>query len=556
MRKAVVATAVAAATVATGVALYKAKNHKEDEEDFDIKDFHWEDPKELTELDKKVYELAKLYAPDALKLLAEIIRIPADYYDQDPLCGTSNHETQRLDYLKKRIVELGAVLDEKDVDYDAFGSLVWTVADPDDDTPEDNKRVIFLDGHSDTVYPLRDNWHEELGEGIDCFDGLKDASKVNEEHMRRELNYIPPKDKWDQLLFGRGSADQLQGVVSQVFATKILLETRELGSLKGAKIVSIATIAEEDNDGGAPMHIMRKQNLQHSQVPDCVVITEGTGDLDLGPCGIYIGQRGRCQVQVEVIGKSCHGSMPHMGINPLEYGSMIIAEAAEQAKNGFKDHKFLSKGTRTASWCNLETPSDCAVPAKFTFRFDRRYTKGEDADMAIQEIESLKSVKRAREAGCEVNITIPMYTGVSHKGVAADNKQDYMSWVTYPTDPVVNAAVDAYKRCVTPYVEEKEKYTPDDLRKQPRVQRWIFSTDGVGYPLPKDNLPFSIEGKNWTTNGKFVHPPMFGIGAGYEHHCHKLGEYLHREHIWCPIAVMARFPSLFVAERAAQEQQH
>jgi len=368
--------------------------------------------------------------------------------------------------------------------------------------------------------------------------------------MKFSLKYIPPKEKWDQLLFGRGSADQLQGVVSQVFATKILLETRAKGSLKGAKIVSIATVAEEDNDGGAPMHIMRKQHLEKHQVPDCVVITEGTGDLDLGPCGIYIGQRGRCQVQVEVIGKSCHGSMPHMGINPLEYGSLIIAEAAEQAKNGFKDNKFLGKGTRTASWCHLETPSDCAVPAKFTFRFDRRYTKGEDAELAVQEIESLKSVKRAREAGCQVNVTIPKYTTPSHKGVPADNDQDYMSWVTKPTDPVVLAAVEAYKRTVTPYVDDVPNPGPDDLRKQPRVQRWIFSTDGVGYPLKKNEVPFSIDGKHWSENGNYVHPPMFGIGAGYEHHCHKLGEYLHRDHIWCPIAVMARFPSLFVEQRA------
>ena len=552
MRKATVAVAAAAAAVATGTVIYKMANGRhEATDDFDIKDYHWPD-EEPNELDEKIYSLSQKYAPEAIELLKELIRIPADYQDEDPLCGTSNHETHRLDYLKRRIVELGAVLDAKDVDYDAFGSLVWTVTDPDDQTPEDKKRVIYLDGHSDTVFPLRENWKNVLGEGIDCFDGLKDAEKVNFENMQHELKYIPPKEKWDHLLFVRGSADQLQGVVSQVFATKILLETRELGSLKGAKIVSIATVTEEDNDGGAPMHIMRKQNLKHEQVPDCVILTEGTGDLDLGPCGIYIGQRGRCQVEVEVIGKSCHGSMPHMGINPLEYGSMIIAEAAQQAKNGFKDHSFLGKGTRTASWCKLETPSDCAVPAKFTFRFDRRYTKGEDADLAIQEVESLKSVKIAREAGCTVNIRIPFYTEKSHKGVPADNKQDYMIWVTHPTDPLVKAAVSAYKRCVTPHVEEVQNPTPDDLRKQPRVQRWIFSTDGVGYPLPADNLPFSIEGKNWSTNGKFVHPPMFGIGAGYEHHCHKLGEYLHKDHIWAPIAVIARFPSLFVAARAEQ----
>lgn len=34
------------------------------------------------------------------------------------------------------------------------------------------------------------------------------------------------------------------------------------------------------------------------------------------------------QIEVDVIGKSCHGSMPWEGRNPLEAGALIIAEAA------------------------------------------------------------------------------------------------------------------------------------------------------------------------------------------------------------------------------------
>jgi acetylornithine deacetylase/succinyl-diaminopimelate desuccinylase-like protein len=296
------------------------------------------------------------------------------------------------------------------------------------------------------------------------------------------------------------------------------------------------------------MHIIRKQHLEPHQVPDCVILTEGTGDLapGKGPCGIYIGQRGRCQVQVEVVGVSCHGSMPTQGLNPLEYGSMIIAEAAEQERNGFAPHAFLGKGTRTTSWCQLDTPSDCAVPARFVFRFDRRMTAGETAEGAIKEVESLKAVKIARDAGCKVTISIPLYDHKSWVGVAADNPQDYMGWVTPMTDPVVQSAYEAYKRTVSPLIPEGQPVDNDHIRKEPRVERWIFSTDGVGYPIKKNDAKFSLENKHWIQVGEYVHPPMFGIGAGYEHHCHKLGEYLHKDHIWCPIAVMARFPSLFV----------
>jgi acetylornithine deacetylase/succinyl-diaminopimelate desuccinylase-like protein len=61
-----------------------------------------------------------------------------------------------------------------------------------------------------------------------------------------------------------------------------------------------------------------------------------------------IRQRGRCQVEVEVIGKSASGAMPELGINPLEYGALIIAEAAAIA----------GEGSRTITKTELDTPSD------------------------------------------------------------------------------------------------------------------------------------------------------------------------------------------------------
>ena len=49
-----------------------------------------------------------------------------------------------------------------------------------------------------------------------------------------------------------------------------------------------------------------------------------------GALGIYRGQRGRMQIEVTVVGRSCHGSMPFEGLNPLEHGGAILAEAARR----------------------------------------------------------------------------------------------------------------------------------------------------------------------------------------------------------------------------------
>ena len=104
-------------------------------------------------LDARIAALAARDLPLAVKILKEAIRIPADHVfvprdkGGDPLCGLSNHEGPRLHYLRARIVEINAVRHASDVDFDAFGNLVWTIEDPTDGIARANKRVLYLDGH-------------------------------------------------------------------------------------------------------------------------------------------------------------------------------------------------------------------------------------------------------------------------------------------------------------------------------------------------------------------------------------------------------------------------
>ncbi|MBI4956995.1 MAG: M20/M25/M40 family metallo-hydrolase [Myxococcales bacterium] len=508
----------------------------------------------MTTLDARVAELALCYRPLAASILRECVRIPADYVDKpvdaggDPRCGLSNHERPRLEYLKRTIVEIGAVRRPEDVWFDDYGNLVWTVDDPGDGVAPGQKRVIYFDGHSDTVRALRPAWRERTG-GLDAYDGLVAAEKLDRSFLRRELGHLPPDSEWEHLLFGRGSADQLGGVVAEVVATKILLELAPEGALRGAVVRAYATAAEEDNDGGGPAFVMRKvlPGAPPELVPDVVILTEGTGDSKKGALGIYRGQRGRMQIEVRVTGRSCHGSMPWEGKNPLEFGGAILAEAARRydARDGFLDHDFLGHGTRTASWAQLDTPSDCAVPERFVFRFDRRLTVGETPEQAVKDVDALDAVATARKAGLAVEVVVPTYDEPTWKGFVLGNPQIYMGWVTPEDHPAVRAAADTYRRVVTPHVDGAE--TAGTLRREPRVDRWIFSTDGVGFPVPTDDTSIAVpEAKRWVVSGAFKHPAMFGIGPGIEQNTHKIGECVDVRELGHAIAVLARFPSVFV----------
>lgn len=506
----------------------------------------------MTSLDTRVAALAARDAGLAAQILAEAIRIPADFVDRsaddggDQECGLSNHEGPRLAYLMGMIREIGAVETDTDVWFDTFGNLVWQVSDPEDGVAADERKVVWFDGHSDTVRALRPQWRAKTG-GLDAYDGLLDADALDRDYLRTELGWLPPDGQWQHLLFGRGAADQLGGVVAQMVATRILLELRAEGALRGVVVRAIASVAEEDNDGGGPMYMMAQElpGAAPAAIPDVVVLTEGTGDAQKGSLGIYRGQRGRMQIEVSVTGRSCHGSMPWEGLNPLEYGAAILVEARAQYDAGdtFGSHSFLGAGTRTASWAQLDTPSDCAVPERFIFRFDRRLTVGETPDDAVAAIADLPAVARARADGLDVTVTVPTYDTPTWRGYRPGNAAIYPGWETPADHPAILAAVATWRGALSPHIEAGRD---GNLKPEPRVDRWIFSTDGVGFSVPCEGSGIDIPAsKRWLASGGVTYPAMLGVGPGIEQNTHKIGECVDLRELRHAVAFLARFPSVF-----------
>ncbi|KAG9397131.1 Clan MH family M20 peptidase T-like metallopeptidase [Carpediemonas membranifera] len=506
----------------------------------------------MSELELKISELATKYLPLASEILKEAIRLPADHMDTDPFCGESNHEGPRMEYLKESIIKHGAVFKPEDVFFDEYGNIVWYVEDPEDKTPKEQKKVVYFDGHCDTVKALRSEWHNKLGKGVDCFNGVTNPDEVSIEALKETLGYVPPKEEWNNLIFGRGGADQLAGVISQIIATKIMIELRSMGALKGVIIRSYGTAAEEDNDGAGPMYVHKHvlPNAPVEMYPDAYIFTEGTGDYTRSACGIYRGQRGRMQIEVSVIGRSCHGSMPDRGLNPLEWGAKILVACTEQVENGvgIKDHDFLGRGTRTASWATLDSPSDCAVPEQFVFRFDRRITYGEDPAQCVSIIEELPVIAEARKAGLTVKVSIPRYNNASWTGYYPNNDAVYLCWETPEEHPTIQAAVKTYEKVTSKTITDEDITANPLLKREPYVGRWIFSTDGVGCYRKADECSDAdtaiMKAKGWQLDAAgFWHPPMLGLGAGHEQHTHRIGEYVCTRELKAAISWMARYPS-------------
>ena len=120
----------------------------------------------------------------------------------------------------------------------------------------------------------------------------------------------------------------------------------ELQLLDDCQVWMVGSVMEEDCDGLCWHYILR-ENVLH---PELVVSTEPTG------LKIHRGQRGRMEIRVRVKGRSCHGSMPHLGDNAV-YKIAPAITAIEALNERLKDDEFLGKGTCAISWIGCRTPS-------------------------------------------------------------------------------------------------------------------------------------------------------------------------------------------------------
>jgi putative selenium metabolism hydrolase len=164
------------------------------------------------------------------------------------------------------------------------------------------------------------------------------------------------------------------------------------------------------------------------------------------------------EIGVTVTGKSCHGSMPHKGVNAVYKIARVIAEI-EKLNARLKSDPFLGKGTITVSYVECKTPSLCAVPDRAYIHLDRRLTTGETRASALREVRDA-----AKRAGVQAKVEVPRYATPSYTGLVYETDKFYPTWCEPPEAPQIHAAVAAYRAL---------------FRRKPKVHRWTFSTNDV-----------------------------------------------------------------------------
>jgi len=302
------------------------------------------------------------------------------------------------------------------------------------------KRILAVDGHMDTVgVGNPENW---------TFDPFSGEVK-------------------DGYVHGRGTVDQEGGPAAAVTAGRIL---KELGFDRDLTFYVVGSVMEEDCDGLCWNWIIEEEKI----VPDFVISTEPTN------LNIYRGHRGRMEIGVDFRGISCHGSAPERGKNAV-YMAAKVALEIEKLNERLAHDDFLGKGTVTISIFQSGSPSMCAVADSVHMHLDRRLTWGETKESAVKEVEDVV-VACGLKLGEEVKVSVLHYEETAWTGQKYGMEKYFPTWKIEPTEHVVTTGVDVFK---------------DLFAKEPKVDKWTFSTNGV-----------TIRGKHGI--------PTIGFGPGNE----------------------------------------
>jgi putative selenium metabolism hydrolase len=374
-----------------------------------------------------------------LKFLRELIAIPS------PACG----EEAAVRRAAREMQELGF----DSVDHDVIGNVVGTVGH--------GPLEVVLDAHLDTM-----NVGDVRAWDFDPFLG-----RIDEDHV-----------------YGLGASNSKGALAAMIYGAHVF---KEAGALEGVTLRVVGSVMEEECEGLCYRSLLNS-GLIH---PDVVLLGKCT---ELAVCR---GQRGRMECKAVVEGQSAHASTPERGRNAAYAAAGIIARI-EELNRRLPEDPFLGKGSIAVT--HVETPEDHVfiTPATCEFHIDRRLTKGETREEAIEQVMALAPENNLR-------IEVLRYDRPSFTGQIFEVDRYFPQWELSADHVFSRAAI----RTATAVLGDP-----------PAVKPWSFSTNGV-YTMGIAGIP------------------TIGFGPGREQQVHTINDRVAIDELEKCLRFYALFPS-------------
>lgn len=453
-------------------------------------------------MSSEIQAKAKSYNAQAVDMLSRFIEAGAHQG------GTSGQEGKRAELLE---AELKKITDK--VVRDAFGNVIGAIGNVDKPV-----FTVWFIGHIDTV---------GKGEWDKAFVARSEGNK----------------------LYGRGSSDQLAGVVSSVTALAALKEKEKQLAAKGMRIVVMGNPHEEDCEGESVKFLLKSVQDPATPkwlrgLPDLMVTTEPTSN-EAGMPRLYFGHRGRYLYTLTVKGQTGHGSVV-LKIGAAEVFAKTVAAIFDKV-NGPVSGKF-GKDTFAFTTGKLTSPSQNAHTEVAAWDIDFRIAPTSDPKFIVEQMQ--KTALAVREAlAAEKKLPLEQIPQVelgqvanryiTYNNFAFDGVQDLPGPWLPASHPLRQIGLAVYRDifgCEPPYDkrEAKNNAGKNDSQEGDCTIRdfYNFSTDLTGLA--------QLFRQAQKENKQAAKIAYLGLGSGIEEQAHRKEEY-------CPINSLDNATAYYIA---------
>lgn len=179
-------------------------------------------------------------------------------------------------------------------------------------------------------------------------------------------------------IYGRGASDMKSGIASFIHALS-MIDRSKIRLHQGGVVLHL--VSDEESHGRQGMGFLTQRGGIRG---DAALVGEPT---DLQP---VIAQKGALWLRVSTLGKSAHGSRPHLGVNAVEKMMKLMERLNSVPLE--KEHPLLGKPTLNIGTIHGGTKINI-VPDRCEIEADRRMLPGEKKEEVLREMkETLHSL--------------------------------------------------------------------------------------------------------------------------------------------------------------------
>ncbi|MBI6547068.1 MAG: M20/M25/M40 family metallo-hydrolase, partial [Cyanobacteria bacterium NC_groundwater_1444_Ag_S-0.65um_54_12] len=262
-------------------------------------------------------------------------------------------------------------------------------------------------------------------------------------------------------LHGLGAAGSKGAIAAQLYAAAAC----KLAELTRGNILVAGVVHSERAECLGSQYLFDHTLAKRDLRPQLVVLGDPTG-LD-----IFLGHRGRAELEITTIGRTSHSSAPWLGLNAA-YKMIPVLEGIEELGTALPSHPFLDKSTVAVTRLATHPRDFSVIPDRCIARVDRRFLPSESLDTITSQLQTILSRVAAKDEEFRGEVAIRMVEEQTYTGFTRNIPKVMAAWLTSERHPLVGQA----------------SVILASMGELPSFDKWYFATEGsyVGGTL---NLP-------------------------------------------------------------------